>query len=203
MLLLQAADSTAVNSPELQVYGRQLNFIGYWYKHFQLPLLLPAADLSKLDSTDTIRAVVNVQHACQIAGCTDDGFDAVRQERKTTEQTRRTIRHRTEPTNKHLFLLNTHVIRNSALLQKFLPSIPKLDRKAIVLEGIREHQESKTVQKNVRESLAHNFPDEGLRALVTQLGGKVCANVKNRGTLLMIVETTMTAVLSALATSNV
>ncbi|KAH8923881.1 hypothetical protein BT69DRAFT_1333485 [Atractiella rhizophila] len=76
ILLVQPVDrSLGVNTQELHVYGRQLAFTGTWYKGFQLPLLLPSAHLSKLGSADSLKAVVNVQHACQIAGCIDDGFE--------------------------------------------------------------------------------------------------------------------------------
>ncbi|KAH8926577.1 hypothetical protein BT69DRAFT_1294747 [Atractiella rhizophila] len=176
MLLLQPVDYRAgQNNQELHIYGCQMSFTGAWYKHHQLPLLLPSPQLSRLDSVDKIKGIVNIQHACQIAG---------------------------------------------EMVERFLPPIPRLDRKVLVHEGVRKHRESKAVQLQIKETLARPSPtlltlpcfqsgfqadtlsDDGLRALIHQLGGKVRTNVKMRSTLLMNLERTMAAILNALATMD-
>ncbi|KAH8928822.1 hypothetical protein BT69DRAFT_1316088 [Atractiella rhizophila] len=79
ILLVQPVDrSLRVNTQELHAYGRQLAFTGTCYKGFQLALLLPSVYFSKLGSADSLKAVANVQHACPIAGCIDDGFEMVK-----------------------------------------------------------------------------------------------------------------------------
>ncbi|KAK1218880.1 hypothetical protein PQX77_018407 [Marasmius sp. AFHP31] len=90
--------------------------------HFKLrmPVLKPSGRKLLLNSKVTVQFEINVQHDCEGAGCTDDGVENVRQERKQSASTRKVLVHRYDAPNS-CRVINTHAFHNARYLRQYLP----------------------------------------------------------------------------------
>ncbi|KAH8920298.1 hypothetical protein BT69DRAFT_1299539 [Atractiella rhizophila] len=73
---LLLVESPSLDASLVKAFGRRVNFAGV-HPSFSMPLLQPDGEdteLSwKMDSAGIPHPIVNVQHACGLAGCTNDG----------------------------------------------------------------------------------------------------------------------------------
>ncbi|KAG1873405.1 hypothetical protein C8R48DRAFT_594331, partial [Suillus tomentosus] len=121
------------------------------------PALHPLLHLPTLELTDhevvispqDIICIVNLQHDCVKARCTDVGQRRVLQERTETARTRPVIQHKPSP----FYLLNTYSIHNYAQIQSVIPqSIRETPLRVtnvaeVRLAAARQIQEKKAAKK--------------------------------------------------------
>ncbi|EJF57509.1 hypothetical protein DICSQDRAFT_69263, partial [Dichomitus squalens LYAD-421 SS1] len=81
-----------------------------------MPLLSRSGQLHVLRPSDIV-CVINVQHDCSRAKCTDTGKQIIRQEREDTTQTRAVVTHKGSP----IYVLNTIALHNHHRIRDMLP----------------------------------------------------------------------------------
>ncbi|KAH8919703.1 hypothetical protein BT69DRAFT_1337077 [Atractiella rhizophila] len=113
-------------------------------------------------------------------------------------KTRKAISHRTSDPRTHFYIYNTHAIRNSAVVEQFIPPVPDFDRPSIIRLGIQQRWELKAATARCKEQAAlslsmlqqhrvlqpnfevHSLSDQQIRNFLQHIGQNVYLNIKLR-----------------------
>ncbi|KAG8700053.1 hypothetical protein FRC08_004958 [Ceratobasidium sp. 394] len=133
---------------------------------------MPAVSLRDnlvMTTAQDILGVINLQHRCAFAACTDDGQVIIRQERQDTSATQKAIRH----TDDIDFVVNTHSMHNYKLITELLhgrfslqarledPTANRETRNKAAQQMRHKRQKENTESRNAGESVTAEVSSAG------------------------------------------